>query len=177
MRLFILAVAFVLLLFGCSQEGETAYEAAAEEPAQEGELPEPGSGGEPVGEIADGKAVSEEGPIVEEKELLHWDVGVKEEIDGEHRKLQAVEFDNYILIVDDITDDKPYPCAALRVGEMEGTYIKTLFQGKVCPGENTYWTSPEGERYRIKVFETAAGYMGYAYWADVAVYKQWEPDA
>ncbi|MCP4646253.1 MAG: hypothetical protein GY852_00770, partial [bacterium] len=113
-----------------------------------------------------------EEPEIDEEELLHWDVGVTEEVDEEHRKLQAVEFDGYILIVDDITADKPYPCAALRVGEMDGTYVSTLFQDKVCPGESTYWISPQGEKYRIKVFETAAGYLGYAYWADVAVYRQ-----
>jgi len=110
---------------------------------------------------------------VEEEELVHWGVGVTEENEEEGTKqLQAVEFDGYALIVDDITDDYPYPCAALRVGEMSGTYIETLFQDKVCPGESTYWTSSEGATYRIKVFETAAGYAGYAYWADVAVYKQ-----
>ncbi len=135
--------------------------APVDEPAAE---PEP----EPEPEIEE-----EQEPEVEEEELLHWDVGVTEENEEEGtKKLQAVEFDGYVLIVDDITDDYPYPCAALRVGDMSGEYIITLFQDKVCPGESTYWTSPEGATYRIKVFETAAGYAGYAYWADVAVYKQ-----
>ncbi len=120
----------------------------------------------------EGEAAASEEPEADEEELVHWGVGVEEEIDETHKKLQAVEFDGYLLIVDDITDDKPYPCAAVRVGEQTGTYVRTLFQDKVCPGESTYWTSPEGDEYRIKVFETAAGYAGYAYWADVAVYKQ-----
>ena len=169
--------ALALLLCGCiTQQEDIHYEVPAEEsaPTQEAEhfpiveeeeiiVEEPAQTGTP----------QEEEPAPEnEEELLRWDVGVTEELDEGHRKLQAVEFDGYVLIVDDITDDKPYPCAALRVGEMGGAYITTLFQDKVCPGNSVYWTSPEGDVYRIKVFETAAGYLGYAYWADVAVYKQ-----
>ena len=168
---------FGLLLAGCISEQEVSYEVPVEEaPQAPGEAPaeeEMLSGAEAappeIPEEAPEKGAGEAAP---EEEVVHWDVGVTEEVDEEHRKLQAVEFDGYILIVDDITDDKPYPCAALRVGETDGTYISTLFQDKVCPGESTYWVSPSGQEYRIKVFETAAGYMGYAYWADVAVYRQ-----
>ena len=177
MKLFALLLALGLLLSGCAQEtgaSETQWETPAEETNGQaiGEEPAEETPEEAPAEAVEAESESVPEETVEEEELLHWDVGVTEEIDETHRKLQAVEFDGYILIVDDITDDKPYPCAALRVGEMDGTYIKTLFQDKVCPGESTYWTSAEGTVYRIKVFETAAGYMGYTYWADVAVYRQ-----
>lgn len=144
-----------------------------EEPAPVVETAPPASVSEEPAAEPEPEEEAEPEPEVEEEELLHWGVGVTEENEEEGtKKLQAVEFDGYALIVDDITDDYPYPCAALRVGDLSGEYIITLFQDKVCPGESTYWTSPEGATYRIKVFETAAGYEGYAYWADVAVYKQ-----
>lgn len=179
MKNFVVFLALALLLSGCMQEqgsvdedvwassGESAPEAETPPAEPEEEAPAdvpPEAESEPEPE--------EEGAAEDEEELLRWDVGVKEEVDEEHRKLQAVEFDGYVLIVDDITDDYPYPCAALRVGQMGDEYIETLFQDKVCPGDSTYWISPEGGKYRIKVFETAAGYSGFAYWADVAVYKQ-----
>ena len=182
MRLLILFLAFGMLFSGCCGyfEFEQAGEPQLVEAPEPVETPAEEPAGEPVpwnvsvedfDEAAEPEPEAE--PEVEEEELVHWDVGVTEEDEEEgSKKLQAVEFDGYALIVDDITDDYPYPCAALRVGDMSGTYIETLFQDKVCPGESTYWTSPEGAKYRIKVFETAAGYAGYAYWADVAVYKQ-----
>lgn len=176
MRLLTLFLAFGLLFSGCL--GYFEAEQAGEPQLVEG--PEP-VGGTPPAEVPTAEPEAEPAPEpepetepdVEEEELLHWEAGVTEEDEEEgHRQLQAVEFDGYALIVDDITDDYPEPCAAIRVGDMSGTYIETLFQDKVCPGESTYWTSPEGDTYRIKVFETAAGYAGYEYWADVAVYKQ-----
>jgi hypothetical protein len=183
MRYFVLFLVFGMLFSGClgyfefEQTGEPQL-VEAPAPAVETAPVEEAPAGEPVPWDVDvndfnESAETEPEPEVEEEELVHWDVGVTEEDEEEgSKKLQAVEFDGYALIVDDITDDYPYPCAALRVGDMSGTYIETLFQDKVCPGDSTYWTSPEGARYRIKVFETAAGYAGYAYWADVAVYKQ-----
>jgi hypothetical protein len=168
-----------LLFAGCPQNGAAGGAPEAETIGQEpapagvaGEAAPAEVSPEPEAAAPEPEPEVEQEPEVEEDELLRWDVGVTEEISEEHRKLQAVEFDNYVLIVDDITDDYPYPCAALRVGDMSGEYIETLFQDKVCPGESTYWVSPEGGKYRIKVFETAAGYGGFAYWADVAVYKQ-----
>ncbi len=177
MRYFALFLVFGMLFSGCcgyfefEQAGEPQL---VEAPAPVVETPPAYEPEEvPAAEPEPEEEVPEPEPEVEEEELVHWDVGVTEEDEEEGtKKLQAVEFDGYALIVDDITDDYPYPCAALRVGDMSGTYIETLFQDKVCPGESTYWTSPEGATYRIKVFETAAGYAGYAYWADVAVYKQ-----
>ncbi|MFP3949910.1 MAG: hypothetical protein ACLFUZ_02330 [Candidatus Micrarchaeia archaeon] len=176
MRVLILLMIFGLILGGCtgSQDvpagGETQEMPPAPQETGDAESGEETAPAEQA-EEEETPAASEE-PEADEEELVHWGVGVEEEIDETHRKLQAVEFDGYLLIVDDITDDKPYPCAAVRVGEQTDTYVRTLFQDKVCPGESTYWNSPEGDEYRIKVFETAAGYAGYAYWADVAVYKQ-----
>jgi hypothetical protein len=174
MKFLILFLAFGLLLSGCpgyfeaEQVGEPQY-VETSEPIGEPPVAEP----EAEAPVASPEAEPEYEPEVEEEELVHWEAGVTEENEEEgHRQLQAVEFDGYALIVDDITDDYPYPCAAIRVGDTSGAYITTLFQDKVCPGESTYWTSPEGDTYRIKVFETAAGYAGYEYWADVAVYKQ-----
>lgn len=177
MRLLVLLMVLGLIFAGCTGSGSApAAEETQEVPAAPAE-----TGGDESGEAAEEEAEpaeeAETPPVAEEaepdeEELVHWGVGVEEEIDETHRRLQAVEFDGYLLIVDDITDDKPYPCAAVRVGEQTDTYVRTLFQDKVCPGESTYWTSPEGNEYRIKVFETAAGYAGYAYWADVAVYRQ-----
>ena len=166
---------FALLFAGCVSETETTYEVPVAAPLEQ--TPEP------IPEIHEEEVDSEELPVPEvvveenitEEEIVHWDVGVTEEIDEDERKLQAVEFEaGYALIVDDLTRDKPYPCAALRIGKLDGAQIETVFQDKVCPGEDTYWTSPEGDTYRIHVFETAAGYLGYVYWADVAVYKQWK---
>lgn len=167
----------LLLFSGCLGYFEVAQ---AEEPQlvsppeQVGETPAPIV--EPEEEVQDAPAeIPEEiaEPEVEEEKIVQWDVGVSyEDKEAGKRTLEAVEFDGYILVVDDITDDKPYPCAALSVGILHETSIETLFQDKVCPGESTYWTSPEGAKYRIKVFETATGYAGYAYWANVAVYKQ-----
>ncbi|MBD3398618.1 hypothetical protein GF412_05245 [Candidatus Micrarchaeota archaeon] len=174
MRFLMVFMALGLLLAGCpgdSGSGVADVDEGLEapEPAEESPLPAEEAEETPE-EVA---AEPEEEPEIAEEEIVHWGVGVTEEDEDEgHRQLQAVEFDGYALIVDDITDDYPEPCAAIRVGELGGTYIETLFQDKVCPGESTYWTSPEGDEYRIKVFETAAGYQGYEYWADVAVYKQ-----
>ena len=169
---------FVLLFSGCTQE-EPAY---AEPLAPAQEIPQTPQA---IPQIHEEEIAVDEPPLpqtppeenITEEEIIHWDVGVVEEIDEDERKLQAVEFEEgYALIVDDLTRDKPYPCAALRIGELEGANVITVFQDKVCPGEDTYWTSPQGDTYRIHVFETAAGYLGYAYWADVAVYKQWKEE-
>ncbi|MBD3389601.1 hypothetical protein GF415_01450 [Candidatus Micrarchaeota archaeon] len=175
MKLLVLLMVLGLIFAGCTGSGSTTAEEEAQEvPAAPAET----GGAESGEETAQEEQAEEEAPAVsdepepDEEEMVHWGVGVEEEVDETHRKLQAVEFDGYLLIVDDVTDDKPYPCAAVRVGEQTDTYVHTLFQDKLCPGESTYWTSPEGDEYRIKVFETAAGYAGYAYWADVAVYKQ-----
>jgi len=84
----------------------------------------------------------------------------------------GMRFDGYTLLLEDLTDDYPYPCAALRVVKISGTEITEYERTEICPGKSRNWESPEGKEYRIKVFETAAGYSEGAAWADIAIYGQ-----
>ena len=185
MKYFALFLVLGILFSGClgyfefESEGEPRLvEAPADMEEAPVAIPEPEPPAEEevqeeMEETPDGIAEPVEEIEVDEEKLVQWDVGVTyEDKEAGKRTLQVLEFGEYILVVDDITDDKPYPCAALSIGILHETYIETLFRDKVCPGESAYWESPEGDKYRIKVFETAAGYAGYAYWADVAIYKQ-----
>ena len=83
--------------------------------------------------------------------------------------LEGLEFgENYILVLDDLSLDKPEPCAIVSIYNLESE--ENLQQAKICPGEEYYWTSPEGHKFRIVVIETAAGYSYGAGWANIIIY-------
>jgi len=87
-------------------------------------------------------------------------------------KIDGTYFGNgaYVLVLRDISmhrNEQGY-CALFEIVWAEnGSNIQKL---QICPGEDADWISPDGHLYRIKVFETAAGYTGRARWAKVAVY-------
>ncbi len=87
-------------------------------------------------------------------------------------KIDGTYFGNgaYVLVLRDISmqrNEEGY-CALFEIVWAEnGSSLQKL---QICPGEDAYWISPDGHRYRIRVFETAAGYTGRARWAKVAVY-------
>ena len=87
----------------------------------------------------------------------------------ENLTLEGLEFgESYVLVLDDLSLDKPEPCAILSIYELESK--ENIQQVKICPGEEYYWTNPEGQQYRIKVIETAAGYSYGAGWANIIIY-------
>lgn len=75
---------------------------------------------------------------------------------------------DYILVLDDLSLDKPEPCAIISI--YDSNTQEQLEQAKICPGEEYYWTSPENHVYRIVVIETAAGYSYGAAWANIIIY-------
>ena len=184
------AILAVLLLLGCVVMEEEQRIEVPEEPAPPAEGPEAAGEGETMGEGAGGGAPGEESPpgeeiegegaappeeeIPEEEELgtLMGEENVtveKTDIgDGKtEREYFGMGFGEYILLLEDLSDEKPYPCAIVRVVDFEGVeYERT----KICPGDSYYWISPEGHRYRFYVVQTAAGYSGGAAWADIIVY-------
>lgn len=91
---------------------------------------------------------------------------------NEIEKIEGIHFgDNkYILVLIDISmqrNEIGY-CALFEIVEVENG--SSLQKMQICPGDDATWASPEGMVYRIKVFDTAAGYSGRARWAKVAVY-------
>ena len=146
---------------GATGEGEEAGETE--------ETPGEPSGGE--GEAAEPSEEPEEnGELMGEE---HLTVEKTEVGEGETEKeYSGMRFDGYTLLLEDLTDDYPQPCASLRIVRISGTEITEYGQMKICPGESQYWTSPEDKEYRIKVFDTAAGYSEGVAWADIAIYGQ-----
>jgi hypothetical protein len=92
--------------------------------------------------------------------------------ENETKKIDGTYFGNnaYVLVLRDISmqrNEEGY-CALFEILWAEnGSSLQKL---QICPGEDAYWTSPDGHQYRIKVFETAAGYSGGARWAKAIVY-------
>lgn len=152
-----LGVLFLLVL-GCVTPEETVeepetnvseeYEKPAENITETGEENESGE----VSEI--NETIEEE--IIEESEPV-------EEPEDENRILFG---EKYALVIDDVVWYGDKSCAAISIEYADGGMIK---KDVVCPRVSYYWTSPEGQRYRIFVAEVAAGYSGES-WAEVYVY-------
>lgn len=87
-----------------------------------------------------------------------------------NKTLEGLLFGNekYILVLDDLSLDKPESCAIVSIYEKDTQ--ERLEQAKICPGEEYYWTTPEGKTYRIVVIETAPGYTQGATWARIIIY-------
>ena len=58
-------------------------------------------------------------------------------------------------------------CAAVEFLYSNGTLIE---QGRICTGEDYYWTAPDGHRFRLVVTEVVAGYTKEAVWAKVLIF-------
>ncbi len=83
----------------------------------------------------------------------------------------GLEFDNYTLLLEDLAPHGTEYCALVRIVQVEGDTLREFDRAQICPGESYYWVSPEHHRYRIKVIETASGYLGNAAWANIVVYR------
>lgn len=197
MKLFAIMLAVCLLLCGCPQEQGHGREPGNMENGTQ--VPAEPSGGE---DMDDGAEIPEPSPECttdldcmeqnignvcmqgicgyaqepenEEEKLLQWDIGITLDDEEEgHRQLEGIEFDNgYLLMLEGLTSDSPQQCAQISIGEQGDEYIDKLFQDTVCPGESAYWTSGEGDEYRISIIQTGEDYAGYEYWAEAAVYRK-----
>lgn len=177
----------MLMLCGCivmekeyRESGETVL---PPQEAPQGEAPapeeEPPAGDENESAASGGPVPPAGSPEREEGDanvlMGQQELTVEEAEVGEgktEKEYGGMEFDGYTLLLEDLTDDYPYPCAALRIVKISGTEIMEYKRTEICPGHSGYWESPEGKGYRIKVFETAAGYSEGVHWADIAIYGQ-----
>lgn len=73
----------------------------------------------------------------------------------------------YVLILDDVVFYGDDACAAITIAYANGTAIK---KDVVCPPGDMSWTSPEDERFRIRVTEAAGGYTG-TKWAKIIIFE------
>lgn len=89
---------------------------------------------------------------------------------NEEIELEGITFGNekYIIVLDDLSLDKPESCALVSIYDYETQ--ERLQQAKICPGEEYYWTSPEGHKFRIVVLETGPGYGYGTTWASIIIY-------
>jgi len=75
----------------------------------------------------------------------------------------------YLLVLDDVSvipnSDEPCGIFSLRNATDYSTYEKMF----ICPPESQEWTSPDNHTYRIKVIKVA-GYSGGANWVEVIIY-------
>ncbi len=71
----------------------------------------------------------------------------------------------YALDLLDVTIDAE--CAVFEFIYADGTAIDKAI---ICEGEDRYWVSPEGHRFRVKVLQVALGYSTNTSWANVIIY-------
>ena len=78
---------------------------------------------------------------------------------------------SYLLVLDDVSvvpvSDEPCGIFSIR-HSADGSVIEKLF---ICPGDSQYWTSEEGNSYRIYVVKVAAGYTQEEKWAKVLIFQ------
>jgi hypothetical protein len=161
MRLVVFGILF-LLFFGCVSPEETTGEIERNVTEEYGMPVENITGTEEENESiyetdVENKTIEQE--IIEEPEESE----PVEEAEEENRILFG---GRYALVVDDVVWYGDKSCAAISIEYAEGGVLK---KDVVCPRVDYYWTSPDGNRYRIFVSEVAAGYSGEK-WADIIVY-------
>ena len=75
----------------------------------------------------------------------------------------------YALRLVDVTERGPdkEACAAVEFLYANKTLID---QGQICPGQDYYWTAPDGHKFRMVVTEVVAGYTKETVWAKVLIF-------
>jgi len=159
----------LVLLFGCISQPVEAEKETLENKTfidfeeKETEKPEPNVSADIQIEIPDVNTT------INITENVTGNITAKNETEEKNETLLFFGESKYSLRLVDVTDRSPgeEACAAVEFLYSNGTLIE---QGRICPGEDHYWTSPDGHRFRIVVTEVVAGYAKEAVWAKVLIF-------
>ena len=83
---------------------------------------------------------------------------------------EEINFSNFTLVLDDLSVPSGaslQSCALLSVRTADGSVLSRL---EACPGQDAYWTAPDGHSWRIVVYQTAPGYTHSAEWAEISIF-------